>query len=142
MGVGLSFPLCPCAILNHITFFEMFMLMKAVQALLWHFTIICGFGTRNEERNGGGYFVVDPVLQVGPERKVLPLDSITSQTYLAKCLGPLDEWLDRLRVAKETGERMNSIASCSTDTDTKALLVTVLLAIYLLIFWNDCPGGF
>lgn len=53
--------------------------------------------------------MVDPVLRVGLERKVLPLDSITSQTYLAKCLGPLDEWLDRLRVARETGEDPNSM---------------------------------
>ncbi|KAB5586606.1 hypothetical protein PHYPO_G00003630 [Pangasianodon hypophthalmus] len=64
------------------------------------------FGCGNEEKTGGGYFVVDPVLRVGHERKVIPLDSITSQTYLAKCLGPLDEWLDRLIVAKETGYNM------------------------------------
>ncbi|XDV47734.1 hypothetical protein PO909_017297 [Leuciscus waleckii] len=64
------------------------------------------FGCGNEERTGGGYIVVDPVLRVGHERKILPLDCITVQTYLAKCLGPLDEWLDRLRVAKETGYNM------------------------------------
>lgn len=58
---------------------------------------------RHEERTGGGYIVVDPVLRIGHERKILPLDCITVQTYLAKCLGPLDEWLDRLRVSKETG---------------------------------------
>lgn len=52
--------------------------------------------------------MVDPVLRIGHERKILPLDCITVQTYLAKCLGPLDEWLDRLRVAKETG--MNHLA--------------------------------
>lgn len=46
---------------------------------------------------------MDPVLRIGHERKILPLDCITVQTYLAKCLGALDEWLDRLRVAKETG---------------------------------------
>lgn len=70
-----------------------------------------GFAIRHEEKTGGGYFVVDPVLRVGHERNALPLDSITSQTYLAKCLGPLDEWLDRLRVAKETGKDLNSISS-------------------------------
>ncbi|KAI7792667.1 putative glycogen debranching enzyme-like, partial [Triplophysa rosa] len=64
------------------------------------------FGCGNEERTGGGYIVVDPVLRVGHERNILPLDCITVQTYLAKCLGPLDEWLDRLRVAKETGYNM------------------------------------
>lgn len=85
--------------------------MKAVQAVLCHSTVIYGFAVRDQEKSGGGYFVVDPVLQVGHERKVLPLDSITSQTYLAKCLGPLDEWLDRLRVAKESGEDLNRISS-------------------------------
>ncbi|TSL82510.1 Glycogen debranching enzyme [Bagarius yarrelli] len=72
------------------------------------------FGCGDEERNGGGYFVVDPVLQVGHERKVLPLDCITSQTYLAKCLGPLDEWLDRLKVAKETGYNMIHLTPLQT----------------------------
>lgn len=57
-----------------------------------------------EEKNGSGYIVVDPVLHVGADRQVLPLDCITIQTYLSKCLGPLDEWMDRLRVAKEAGE--------------------------------------
>uniref|UniRef100_A0A671PH13 Glycogen debranching enzyme n=1 Tax=Sinocyclocheilus anshuiensis TaxID=1608454 RepID=A0A671PH13_9TELE len=64
------------------------------------------FGCGHEERTGGGFIVVDPVLRIGHERKILPLDCITVQTYLAKCLGPLDEWLDRLRVAKETGYNM------------------------------------
>lgn len=58
---------------------------------------------------GGGYVVVDPVLRVGADDHVLPLDCISIQTYLAKCLGPLDEWLDRLRVTKESGTRR----SCS-----------------------------
>lgn len=62
------------------------------------------FHDRNEEKNGSGFIVVDPVLRVGPDRQVVPLDCVTIQTYLAKCLGPLDEWLDRLRVAKEAGE--------------------------------------
>lgn len=59
----------------------------------------------NEENVGGGYVVVDPVLRVGADDHVLPLDCISIQTYLAKCLGPLDEWLDRLMVAKESGKR-------------------------------------
>uniref|UniRef100_A0A671PSY8 Glycogen debranching enzyme n=1 Tax=Sinocyclocheilus anshuiensis TaxID=1608454 RepID=A0A671PSY8_9TELE len=60
----------------------------------------------DKEKSGGGYIVVDPVLRVGEDNHVLPLDCISIQTYLSKCLGPLDEWLDRLRVAKEAGYNM------------------------------------
>ncbi|XP_058498944.1 glycogen debranching enzyme isoform X2 [Solea solea] len=64
------------------------------------------FGVGNTERSGAGYIVVDPVLRVGTENHVLPLDCITIQTYLSKCLGPFNEWTDRLRVAKESGYNM------------------------------------
>uniref|UniRef100_A0A8C1NEI3 Glycogen debranching enzyme n=1 Tax=Cyprinus carpio TaxID=7962 RepID=A0A8C1NEI3_CYPCA len=60
----------------------------------------------DKEKSGDGYIVVDPVLRVGEDNHVLPLDCISIQTYLSKCLGPLDEWLDRLRVAKEAGYNM------------------------------------
>lgn len=58
---------------------------------------------RDTEQSGRGYIVVDPVLQVGADSHVLPLDCITIQTYLSKCLGHLDDWPSRLRVAKESG---------------------------------------
>ncbi|XP_026882893.2 amylo-alpha-1, 6-glucosidase, 4-alpha-glucanotransferase a isoform X3 [Electrophorus electricus] len=64
------------------------------------------FGHGDDEKVGGGYIVVDPVLRVGADNHVLPLDCISIQTYLAKCLGPLDEWLDRLMVAKQAGYNM------------------------------------
>uniref|UniRef100_A0A3Q3IKW1 Glycogen debranching enzyme n=1 Tax=Monopterus albus TaxID=43700 RepID=A0A3Q3IKW1_MONAL len=64
------------------------------------------FDSGETERSGGGYIVVDPVLRVGADNHVLPLDCITIQTYLAKCLGHLDDWPDRLRVAKESGYTM------------------------------------
>ncbi|XP_028328469.1 glycogen debranching enzyme isoform X1 [Gouania willdenowi] len=64
------------------------------------------FGYDGVERSGGGYIVVDPVLRVGPENQVLPLDCISIQTYLSKCLGTLDGWMDRLGVAKESGYNM------------------------------------
>ncbi|KAM5160944.1 LOW QUALITY PROTEIN: glycogen debranching enzyme-like [Callospermophilus lateralis] len=61
---------------------------------------------QGNEKSGGGYIVVDPDLRVGSDDHVLPLDCVTLQTFLAKCLGPLDEWEDRLRVAKESGYNM------------------------------------
>uniref|UniRef100_H3DLB9 Glycogen debranching enzyme n=1 Tax=Tetraodon nigroviridis TaxID=99883 RepID=H3DLB9_TETNG len=64
------------------------------------------FGHGDTEQSGGGYIVVDPVLRVGADSHVLPLDCITIQTYLSKCLGHLDDWPSRLRVAKESGYNM------------------------------------
>lgn len=48
---------------------------------------------------GSGYFVVDPDLGYSP-------DSIACQTYITKLLGPLTEWKERLRAAKECGYNM------------------------------------
>lgn len=65
--------------------------------------LYCVLFHRDTEQSGRGYIVVDPVLRVGADNHILPLDCITIQTYLAKCLGHLDDWPDRLRVAKEAG---------------------------------------
>ncbi|KAK6310522.1 hypothetical protein J4Q44_G00185770 [Coregonus suidteri] len=64
------------------------------------------FGHGHEEKSGGGYLVVDPVLRAGADNHHVHLDCITIQTYLSKCLGHLDDWPDRLRVAKESGYNM------------------------------------
>ncbi|KAM9839423.1 glycogen debranching enzyme-like [Aulostomus maculatus] len=64
------------------------------------------FSCGETEKVSGGHIVVDPVVKVGANDDILPLDCISSQTYLARSLGPLDEWRERLRVAKETGYNM------------------------------------
>lgn len=58
-----------------------------------------------ENKQTSGYFVVDPTLTMDSGEN-LPLDCIALQTYLAKCLGPLSEWKDRLRLAHEGGYNM------------------------------------
>uniref|UniRef100_A0A3B4Y131 Glycogen debranching enzyme n=1 Tax=Seriola lalandi dorsalis TaxID=1841481 RepID=A0A3B4Y131_SERLL len=83
-------------------------------------------GWVDTERVGGGYIVVDPVLRVGANNDILPLDCISCQTYVAHGVGPLDSWLDRVRVAKETGynmihftplQKLGSSGSCYSISD-------------------------
>ncbi|XP_071799399.1 glycogen debranching enzyme-like [Asterias amurensis] len=59
-------------------------------------------GTSNTPQ-GSGYFIVDPTLKLTGETDTLPLDCVTLQTVLAKCLGPLSCWENRLATARETG---------------------------------------
>lgn len=47
------------------------------------------------------YIFVEPELRVLNEP--LPLDAIVLQTVISKCLGPIDEWDSRLRLARECG---------------------------------------
>ncbi|XP_033098498.1 glycogen debranching enzyme-like [Anneissia japonica] len=55
---------------------------------------------------GSGYFVVEPTLHLTSESDLLPLDCITIQTVLSKCLGPFSEWEDRLSVTRNTSYNM------------------------------------
>ena len=57
------------------------------------------------ESTTSGYFTVDPTLLLS-EAESLPLDCISQQTVLSKCLGPMSQWRDRLRVGKESGYNM------------------------------------
>eukprot|EP01112_Ceratiomyxa_fruticulosa_P005846 TRINITY_DN16680_c0_g1_i1.p1 TRINITY_DN16680_c0_g1~~TRINITY_DN16680_c0_g1_i1.p1 ORF type:complete len:435 (-),score=71.17 TRINITY_DN16680_c0_g1_i1:156-1460(-) len=51
-----------------------------------------------------GHFYVDPIITING--KEIPLDSIIVQTALTKCLGPLNEWPDVLRVVSESKYNM------------------------------------
>ncbi|XP_043554828.1 glycogen debranching enzyme-like isoform X1 [Chiloscyllium plagiosum] len=64
------------------------------------------YGNRNNQRIGAGFIIVDPILRVGHDNQILPLDCICAQTFLSKCLGQLDEWEARLNVARHSGYNM------------------------------------
>lgn len=61
--------------------------------------------TNNNKRQGSLYVQVEPKIIVGsaPNNKEIPLDSIRCQTVLAKCLGPLNTWENKLIVAQYSG---------------------------------------
>ncbi|XP_077471646.1 glycogen debranching enzyme [Stigmatopora argus] len=96
------------------------------------------FGFGDTERSGGGYIVVNPVLRVGPENQVLPLDCIGIQTYLSKCLGHLDDWPARLQVAKESGYNMIHLTPLQTLGESRSCYS---LADQLTFSPEFSPGG-
>lgn len=63
---------------------------------------------RRDKRQGSLYIQVEPKIIVGAQKtkKEIPLDSIRCQTVLAKCLGPLSTWENKLIVAKNSGYNM------------------------------------
>nr|XP_039272598.1 glycogen debranching enzyme-like [Styela clava] len=56
-----------------------------------------------EKLSGSGYFVVDPILRVGSDDRVLPMDSICMHTILPKSLGSFSDWKKRIEVSYKTG---------------------------------------
>lgn len=52
---------------------------------------------------GEGYFSVEPEWYIPGTSKIISLNSLAVCTHLSKLLGPLCEWENRLRVAKEAG---------------------------------------
>lgn len=60
---------------------------------------------RRSHRQGSLYVQVEPKIVVGSQKNSqhIPLDAIRCQTVLAKNLGPLSTWENKLIVAKNSG---------------------------------------
>lgn len=69
-----------------------------------------GDATASAVRQGSFYVQVEPTITVGGgedcPRRQIALDAIRCQTVLAKCLGPLSTWEQKLLVAKNSGYNM------------------------------------
>lgn len=81
---------------------EMYCEVKMMRSGTFRFYIL------EEDRKSDGacgsmYCQVEPDIRVGSDRQTLKLESLRCQTVLTKCLGPLNTWQDKLRVAKESG---------------------------------------
>ena len=61
------------------------------------------FFEHSGEKRGKGYFTVDPVLTIGKDNHILPLDAICMHTVLPKSLGLFSTWKDRLLVSLKSG---------------------------------------
>lgn len=65
------------------------------------------YATVEDEVVGSGYFVVEPILTRGEDRADdIELNGIQCQTVLSKCLGPLNQWSQRILVAQRSGYNM------------------------------------
>ena len=83
---------------------------------------------------------MDPILHVGADNHVLPLDCVTLQTFLAKCLGPFDGWEDRLKVAKETGNASTHVKRytfLSNDRKNKVTLKSFIVNSSFVLYFVD-----
>lgn len=69
------------------------------------FNIKKKFCSVEKKHQGLIYVQVEPKIIVGMpgNQKNIPLDAVRCQTVLSKCLGPLNTWESKLRVAKESG---------------------------------------
>ena len=84
---------------------DRYLSLKCVQPGSFHFYFTIDRSTSIDNRNGQGYFQVQPQLKRSNGTN-LCIDGITCQSILSKSLGQIEDWLSRLEVTYQSGYNM------------------------------------
>ncbi|CAF3464441.1 unnamed protein product, partial [Rotaria sp. Silwood2] len=86
---------------------DRYVVLSCCKSGSFHYFFTIDRTTIKENRNGQGYFHIEPYL-IWPDGsgEVLEQEYITCQSVLSKSLGPLSEWSSRIEVGRHSGYNM------------------------------------